>query len=276
MAAIAAALLASLLCGVFPIPFPNRLAVVDGSVIDNSLYDNTSWWSSGGEMAVLHALNEARLPYFRKVFAAAGVDSEGVQALDVGCGGGFVALELAAAGFNVTGLDASAPSLAQAQAESKSRGLDHSTRFIKGSLYALPFRDASFDVVIAADVLEHLSDLRTAASEIARVLRPGGIVVFDTISRTFYSWLFVWLGAQQILGFLPRNAHDWRLFITPLEAATLLESVGFAVDQNGADMGVPWKGLDVKISAVPPRRLWAALRDRDMAPLLVGVEEVNS
>ncbi|KAF4648791.1 Hexaprenyldihydroxybenzoate methyltransferase, mitochondrial, partial [Perkinsus olseni] len=112
-----------------------------------------------------------------------------------------------------------------------------------GSAYEIPFPDNSFDGVIISDVLEHLLDLRAALSEIHRVLKPGGVLVFDTISRTLWSYTTVWLITQEILNIMPPNAHDWRLFITPTELRAALADAGFS---TVTDDEAAWAGLVLK------------------------------
>lgn len=131
--------------------------------------------------------------------------------------------------YNVTGLDISEDSLNEARTESEKRNMPVKPTFVTGSAYELPFTNETFDVVVISDVLEHLHDLQLTVKEISRVLKPNGILVFDTISRTLYSYLFIWLGAQQILGLFPRDAHDWRMFITPEEMVILLQSHAFTI-----------------------------------------------
>ena len=64
-------------------------------------------------------------------------------------------------------------------------------------MFELPFEDCSFDVVLSSDVIEHLLDLPQFAREVARVMRPGALFVFDTINRSWTSWLTAHLGAQE-------------------------------------------------------------------------------
>jgi 2-polyprenyl-3-methyl-5-hydroxy-6-metoxy-1,4-benzoquinol methylase len=77
---------------------------------------------------------------------------------------------------------------------------------------SLPYADSSITGVISSDVLEHLDDLHAALGEIYRVLKPGGVFVFDTINRTRWSWFSTILVAQKWLRILPKDAHDWRLY----------------------------------------------------------------
>jgi 2-polyprenyl-6-hydroxyphenyl methylase / 3-demethylubiquinone-9 3-methyltransferase len=78
---------------------------------------------------------------------------------------------------------------------------------------------------------EHLHDLNQAVLEIKRVLKPGGVFVFDTINRTWWSWVMTVLLPQHILAILPRDVHDWRMFIMPKEMKQLLENHGFEVPE---------------------------------------------
>merc|ERR1712113_431230 len=99
--------------------------------------------------------------------------------------------------------------------------------FWNGSAYELPFAAASFDAVVISDVLEHLFDLPLALREASRVVRPGGVLLFDTIDRTMTSLLVAIAGAEFIARIVPRGTHDWRLFIRPSELQQALASAGF-------------------------------------------------
>jgi len=96
----------------------------------------------------------------------------------------------------------------------------------QGRLERLPFADGAFDVVVAADVLEHVPDLPAAVAELARVLAPGGRLAFDTINRTPWSWFTAVFGLERVLRMVPRGTHDWRLFIRPAELDRLLRAGG--------------------------------------------------
>ncbi|KAF4656611.1 Hexaprenyldihydroxybenzoate methyltransferase, mitochondrial [Perkinsus chesapeaki] len=161
-------------------------------------------------------------------------------------------------GYNITGIDISEASVQQARQHGQHLpNLHHQV----GSAYEIPFEDSSFDGVIISDVLEHLLDLRLALSEIHRVLKPGGVLVFDTISRTAWSYATVWLITQEILKIMPTDAHDWRLFITPSELKTGLSDAGFVYD---TDERSSWSGL---VLANPIKGVFALLASGFQDPL---------
>jgi 2-polyprenyl-6-hydroxyphenyl methylase/3-demethylubiquinone-9 3-methyltransferase len=189
--------------------------------IDNEYYEamDELWWDPAGPAAILHAINRPRVGFYLQQLG----DLHGRRVLDAGCGGGLVARELAAAGAEVVGVDRSLGSLGVAR-----RAAGGSFHPAQGRLERLPFGDASFDAVVAADVLEHLPDLPTAVAELARVLAPGGSFLFDTVNRTPWSWFTAVFGLEQVLRMVPRGTHDWRLFIRPDELDRLLRTAGLA------------------------------------------------
>ena len=108
----------------------------------------------------------------------------GMTVLDCGCGPGSITAGLAelVSPGEVIGLDIEERQLEAARRLARERSLGN-LRFVQGSVYELPFPDASFDVVVAHFVLEHVSDPRRALREIRRVVRPGGIAA---IKDPFY------------------------------------------------------------------------------------------
>jgi 2-polyprenyl-6-hydroxyphenyl methylase / 3-demethylubiquinone-9 3-methyltransferase len=187
--------------------------------IDNEYYEGMDelWWDPTGPAVILHAINRPRVSFYLDELG----DLSGRLVLDAGCGGGLVARELAAAGAEVVGIDRSLGSLGVARRAVRGR-----FRPAQGRLERLPFAGGSFDVVVAADVLEHLPDLPAAVAELARVLAPGGSFVFDTINRTPWAWFVAVFGLEQVLRMVPRGTHDWRLFIRPAELDRLLRWAG--------------------------------------------------
>ncbi len=168
-------------------------------------------------------LNPGRFGYFRRVLTERlGIDPAGKAALDVSCGGGLLAEEFARLGCAVTGVDPSAPSLATARAHAARSGL--TIGYCAGVGEDLPFADARFDIVYCCDVLEHVDDPDRVIAEIARVLKPGGVFLYDTINRTLLSKVLLITVAQDwpATRVAPPGLHDWRRFIRPAELRRIM------------------------------------------------------
>ncbi|KAL1507712.1 hypothetical protein AB1Y20_007325 [Prymnesium parvum] len=226
-----------------PLEFPCRIdRLPEGCAeLDNDLYRDPATATSSHaddrtrQLATLQLLNSARIPYFDRVWTQQlRLSPERAGSfLEVGCGGGVASCALAALGYNMTGVDPAEASLDAARAHARRLGLSHSTLFATGSAYDLSsFPADSFDGVLMADVLEHLYDLPAAVDQVWRVLRPGGVLVFDTVNRTYASYLLAIVVAQELAGAVPPRTHDWRMFVKPHELSFLLQSRGFLVDSS--------------------------------------------
>jgi 2-polyprenyl-6-hydroxyphenyl methylase / 3-demethylubiquinone-9 3-methyltransferase len=198
--------------------------------VDNQLYDRLSdtWWDEDSNMAILRtAVNPGRVGYIRRILLdELGIDAHGKRALDVGCGGGLLAEEVARLGFRVTGVDPSEPSLETARAHAREEGLE--IEYLAATGEDLPFDDASFDVVYCCDVLEHVESVDRTVAESARVLKPGGAYLYDTINRTLRSRLIT-IGLIQewdATRFMEPDLHDWTMFIKPRELDETLRRHG--------------------------------------------------
>jgi 2-polyprenyl-6-hydroxyphenyl methylase/3-demethylubiquinone-9 3-methyltransferase len=197
--------------------------------VDNALYDRLadSWWDEAGLLHVLKALAPPRFAYLRRIIVETlGRNLRDLTVLDVGCGGGVLAEEFAAQGSAVTGIDPSVRSLEAAREHARAEGLAITYR--QGTGEALPFTDATFDLAYCCDVLEHVSDVSRVITEAARVIRPGGAFLFDTINRTMLSRLVIikLLQEWRWSSFMPANLHDWNRFIRPSEMRGHLRSAG--------------------------------------------------
>ena len=197
--------------------------------VDNQLYDRLAetWWRPGSALGGLDTLIPGRFAYLDRVLDARGLRYQDLEVLDLGCGGGLMSEAYARRGARVTGVDPSTVSLKVARAHARESGL--SIRYKRGRGEALPFPDASFDLVSCCDVLEHVDDLDAVIHQITRVLRPDGLFFFDTINRTWLSWLFAIEVGQNWLGLVPPDTHDWDRFITPFELDASLARAGLQV-----------------------------------------------
>ena len=180
---------------------------------DLTIYDKAAdrWWSDEVRwVRTLKNLVPARLGYFDQFMVW-----QGAKVLDLGCAGGFMAEALARRGAHVTGIDPAADAVSAAIAHAKRAGLDIS--YSVGNGEALPYPDTAFDAVICVDVLEHVSDLSAVLTQVARVLRPGGVFLFDTINRNPLARFVTVALAERVLKLLPPGTHDPAMFIKPTE-----------------------------------------------------------
>jgi len=186
---------------------------------DLAIYEDfaSEWWNPRApRFRSLQHMTPFRLTVLREWLG----DLRGRNVLDLGCGGGLLAVPLSQAGAHVTGIDQSVRSLQEAQLRATP-----DTRFMAGDIRAVPLPDGTFDVVLLADVLDHLPDYSTALSEAARLLRPGGQLFVSTINRTFWSWLFA-IVLGEGLRLIPPGTHDHSLFITPTELTCAAKKYG--------------------------------------------------
>jgi len=214
----------------------------------NEVYDAPAdiWWADDQPLSMIRtALNPVRLRYLNEVLGRSGASLAGKAVTDIGCGGGLLAEELARLGASVTGVDPSAPSLATARAHAAATGLAIDYR--QGSGERLPLPDAWADVACCADVLEHVSDVPAVVREAARILKPGGLFLYDTINRTPLSRLIVITLSQDWgpTAWAPPHLHHYSQFIRPAELASLLEASGLS---DGGQAGI-------RPPAGPPRIL---------------------
>ena len=130
----------------------------------------------------------------------------------------------------MVGIDPSQGALEAAQLHIQASGLGHNVYYQQGVAEALPYADGSFSVIVCLDVLKHVQDLPTTIKEIARVLAPGGIFVFDTINRTLLARaVLIWYGEHFPSGGLTPGLHNYHSFIKPAELRTVLTTSGLQV-----------------------------------------------
>jgi len=183
------------------------------------------WWDPGGEFRPLHEINPLRLEWIERHAPLAGK-----RVLDVGCGGGILAESMAALGAEVTGIDLSEKALRVAQLHLVQSGAKVRYELVAADELAKR-RPGAFDVVTCMELLEHVPDPAAMVAACAALVKPGGRVFFSTLNRNPKSYLFAVIGAEYVLGLLPKGTHDYLRFIKPSELARFSRAAGLCVEE---------------------------------------------
>jgi len=178
------------------------------------------WWDPQGDFRPLHEINPLRLAWI-----AARAPLAGREVLDVGCGGGILAEAMAREGARVTGIDLAEKSLRVARLHLLEGGLGVDYRGVSAEDLARE-RPASFDTVTCMELLEHVPDPGAMVAACAALAKPGGNLFFSTINRNPKAYLFAVIGAEYVLGLLPRGTHDYQRFIKPSELSRWCRGAG--------------------------------------------------
>ena len=194
---------------------------------DLQLYEKfaSDWWCPrGGIFRSLRGISKFRLELISRWIP----DIQNKTLVDLGCGGGLLSAPLSKKGAIVTGVDLSAASLREAKAHSA-----ESAQYIQSDIRHVPLPDKMADVVLLADVLDHLADYPVALAEARRILKPGGYVFINTINRNLVSKLLAVTIAENI-NLVPKGTHDPSMFIRPSELEEAATNAGFKV--------IEWQG----------------------------------
>ncbi|HET6387730.1 bifunctional 2-polyprenyl-6-hydroxyphenol methylase/3-demethylubiquinol 3-O-methyltransferase UbiG [Hyphomicrobium sp.] len=191
----------------------------------------SEWWNPQGKFRPLHQIGPPRLSFIHDCAVQQfGRDAKamrplsGLTAVDIGCGGGLVAEPLARMGATVTAIDPSERNIAIAKAHAEPQGLEIDYRAVL--VEDLVAEGRSYDIVACLEVVEHVPDPAKFIAECAALVAPGGLAVFSTLNRTFKAWALAIVGAEYVLGWLPRGTHQWDRFITPEELRRYAEAGG--------------------------------------------------
>jgi len=192
------------------------------------------WWDPSGKFAPLHKFNPVRLGFIRDTaLAHFGRDPkslrpfEGLSLLDIGCGGGLLSEPMARMGFAVMGADASERNVGTAAAHAAASGVAADYRAT--SAEALLSEGLSYDVVLNMEVVEHVADLHAYLKACSGLIKPGGLMFVATLNKTLKALALAKIGAEYVLGWLPRGTHDWNRFVEPAKLREMLEESGLNI-----------------------------------------------
>jgi 2-polyprenyl-6-hydroxyphenyl methylase / 3-demethylubiquinone-9 3-methyltransferase len=217
----------------------SQRSTADRTTIDQSEVDRFSrlaaeWWNPKGKFRPLHKFNPVRLTYIREqVLARFGCDPrapepfKGLRFLDIGCGGGLLCEPMARLGADVVGADASATNIEVAKLHAAQSGLSIDYRATTSE--ALSEAGEQFDVILNMEVVEHVADVDLYLQSCAAMLKPGGLMFIATINRTMKAYALAIVGAERILGWLPKGTHQYEKLVRPDEILAALAGTGVEI-----------------------------------------------
>jgi len=195
----------------------------------------SKWWDDDGPFATLQAMTPARVRYItshaaRLLHQPQSSPLKGLRILDIGCGGGLLAEPLARLGGEVTGIDASEGAIAAARDHANRAGLNITYDHITAE--DLVDRGLSFDIIIASEVIEHVSDRRGFLATMARFghADAASMVVLTTINRSIAGVALVKYAAEYVLHLAPKGTHDPKKFVKPSELKAEARDAGIEID----------------------------------------------
>ena len=190
------------------------------------------WWDVNGKFKPLHMFNPIRIEYItehiKKHFKIKSKNFnllDGLNILDIGCGGGLISEPMARLGASVTGIDASEKNINTAKLHSKKNGLN--INYLNSSPENLK-SSQKFDVILNLEIVEHVEDVNLYIKSCYTLLQDNGLMFTATINRTFVSYLKAIVGAEYLLRWLPIGTHDWNKFIKPEELEGQLSQNNFS------------------------------------------------
>ncbi|MGJ3264227.1 MAG: bifunctional 2-polyprenyl-6-hydroxyphenol methylase/3-demethylubiquinol 3-O-methyltransferase UbiG [Salinarimonas sp.] len=193
-----------------------------------------TWWDPKGPMRTLHKFNPVRLAYIRDHVAShfgrdpmGGTPLDGLTLLDVGCGGGLLTEPLARLGAQARGLDPAPTNVEVARLHAERSGVP--VGYAQETVEAVVARGERFDVVISMEVVEHVPDPDAFVRTCAQAVAPGGLLFMATLNRTLKAWGLAIVGAEYVLGWLPKGTHEWDKFVAPDELQASMRAGGLAV-----------------------------------------------
>lgn len=197
------------------------------------------WWDPKGKFGTLHKFNPVRLDYIRhQAVLQWGLDPrdpnalEGLRVLDIGCGGGLLSEPVARMGADVVAVDPVEKNVETAKAHARKSGVVVDYRCTTAE--ALAEAGEQFDIVLNMEVVEHVNDPQGFIALCGGMVRPGGLMFVATINRTLRAWATAIIGAEYVLGWLPKGTHQYAKLVTPDEVEAGMQRAGMTpVERSG-------------------------------------------
>jgi len=213
---------------------------VDEREIEQFSALSNMWWDKSGPFSALHKMSNVRIEFIKynasRIIRNKNTESkllDGLECLDIGCGGGILSERLSRLGAQVTGIDASENSINVAKEHSIKSRLEINYKCISTSDILKHKKKKylnNFDIVIASEVIEHVNERKVFLSDVSKLCRSGGLVVFTTINSSFLGVLLGKFFAENILKVVPKNTHDPNKFISPQKLSLEAEEHNIILD----------------------------------------------
>jgi len=213
---------------------------IDKQEIEQFSSLSNEWWDKSGSFSALHKMSNARIEFIirnsKRIISKNYSDVNvlnGLRCLDIGCGGGILSEPMSRLGALVTGIDASEMAIQSAIAHSKKSRLDIDFKcmstgdLIKSNKSSL---NDQFDIIIASEVIEHVNNRALFLSDIAKLCKPGGLVVFTTINQSILGVLLGKFFAEEFIKVVPKGTHDLKKFISPNQLIKEAENYKIILD----------------------------------------------
>lgn len=230
-------------------PEPLARPSVDSSEVEKFSRMAADWWDPDSKFKPLHKFNPVRLGFIRDTICAHFDRSgerplEGLRILDIGCGGGLVSEPMARLGASVTGVDAAEANVKTASVHAMENGLKIDYRHGVAE-HLLEAGEAPFDVVLNLEVVEHVANPHTFLLDCAKLVKPGGLTICASINRTPKAFAMAIVGAEWVMGWLPRGTHRFHKLVRPEEVRRALKEGGMTAREP---VGVTYNPLDDQFS----------------------------
>ncbi|MBQ0725619.1 MAG: bifunctional 2-polyprenyl-6-hydroxyphenol methylase/3-demethylubiquinol 3-O-methyltransferase UbiG [Cycloclasticus sp.] len=197
------------------------------------------WWDPDGDFKTLHQINPLRLKLIDDT-----VDLRDKKVLDVACGGGILAESMAKKGAQVTAIDLAEALIDVAELHSLDSGIQLDYQLISVEQLAEQ-QPGHYDTVTCMEMLEHVPDPSAIIQACSTLVKPGGYVFLSTLNRNPKSYLLSIVGAEYILGMLPKGTHDYASFIKPSELAAWCRPAGLELCDS---YGIEYNPLSQRFS----------------------------
>jgi len=246
-----------------------RRANVDESEVERFARLADAWWDPHGKFRPLHKIGPARIEFAcAHVAEVHGRDRdqlkpfEGLDVLDIGCGGGLMCEPFARLGANVTGIDPAGSGIEAAKIHAERGGLDIAYESVTAE--ELAARGQRFDVVLCLEVIEHVPDVAELVRVCGQLAKPGGALCFSTINRTLKAFALAIVGAEYVLRWLPRGTHTYDKLVTPDELRAAIRAAGCDL---GKENGLTFNPLFDR---------WSLSSDLSVNYLMAATKRINS